>query len=63
MLLKVTYDPNHDVGYVYLTKDRPKFGIVKHTYITNMDVNLDFDAEGRLIGVELLRNIHPDLKG
>ncbi len=56
--MKVTYDPKSDAAYIYLaTRIEP--GGVKSTYAcdpaeTGAEINLDFDSDGRLIGIEVL---------
>ena len=56
--LEVTWDREDDLGYVYLRPIEP--GGVKHTYtpppdeVCGNDINLDFDADGRLVGIEFL---------
>ncbi|MER7585222.1 DUF2283 domain-containing protein [Kitasatospora sp. NPDC097691] len=56
--LRVTYDKTADAAYVYLTD--PQAGArSSHMYpcdpagVGGM-INLDFDAQGRLIGIEVL---------
>ena len=56
--MKIKYDEAVDAAYLRLNKedDRTPFGF---TYCCDTDVvgamiNLDFDCEGRLIGVEVL---------
>lgn len=56
--MKIKYDENVDAAYLMLKKedDRTPFGF---TYCCDTDavgtmINLDFDCEGRLIGVEVL---------
>lgn len=59
----VTYEPQHGgAAYIYLVGDIPSGG-VKRTMQVSPDINLDFDAMGRLIGIELLNGalLHPDL--
>ena len=56
--LQITYDAKANAAYVYLTDPQVKQK-VSHTYPCNpieVDgmINLDFDADGRLIGVEVL---------
>jgi uncharacterized protein YuzE len=48
--MKLTYDAEADAAYLYLKEG----GKVARTVTTDEDVNLDFDAEGRLLGVEIL---------
>jgi uncharacterized protein YuzE len=66
--MKVTYDSTADAAYIYLLA-RIEPGGVKMTYTcdpieTNAEINLDFDASGRLIGIEVLgasRTLPPEL--
>ncbi len=54
--LRVTLDPNADAAYAYLT-DVPAGAAVTHRVVgvaARGDVVLDFDREGRLLGVELI---------
>jgi len=59
----VTFDPHRGLAYIYLAGPIPNGG-VKKTLLASPDINLDFDAEGHLIGIELLRDslLHPNLK-
>ncbi|MEV7599026.1 DUF2283 domain-containing protein [Kitasatospora sp. NPDC089797] len=56
--LKVTYDPTADAAYVHFT-DPQAHTLSAHTYpcdpvaVDGM-INLDFDEQGRLIGIEIL---------
>ena len=55
--MKITYDPEVDAAYIYLADIEP--GGVKRTYECDPGevgtmVNLDFDGEGRIVGVEVL---------
>ena len=65
--MKITYDENADAAYIYL-KDIPPGG-VKKTYpcdpneINGM-INLDFDENNILVGIEVLdasKKLPPDL--
>ena len=56
--MRVTYDAAVDAAYIYL-RGATKAGEVVKTYgcdtqEVNGMVNLDFDAEGRLLGIEVL---------
>ncbi|MEE4493401.1 DUF2283 domain-containing protein [Streptomyces sp. BE230] len=56
--VRVTYDPVVNAAYVYFTSPRLTIQSA-HTYPCDpIDVdgmiNLDFDTEGRLIGIEIL---------
>jgi uncharacterized protein YuzE len=52
--MKVTYDPKVDAAYIYLTK------VIKEpeTKQIDEDILVDFDAEGRLLGIEVLDASH-----
>ncbi|MGI5419256.1 DUF2283 domain-containing protein [Actinomadura luteofluorescens] len=59
--LKVTYDQQADAAYVYLVDPAQagEPGVVAYTYPCDpIDVegviNLDFDKEGRVLGIEIL---------
>jgi len=51
--MRVTYDREVDAAYIYLIDISPK-GVARTVRATS-DINLDFDKDGRLIGIELLR--------
>jgi uncharacterized protein YuzE len=56
--MRVTYDRAVDAAYIYLM-DAIVPGTARHTYPcdpleVNGQINLDFDAAGRLIGIEVL---------
>ena len=51
--MKVTYDKEADAAYIYL-KDRINKGEVKSTISMNENIILDFDANKKLIGIEIL---------
>lgn len=57
-MVKVTYDTETDAAYIYL-KGQIEPGEVKKTYPcdpieVNGEINLDFDKDGTLIGIEVL---------
>lgn len=55
--LRATFDPATDAVYIYLTAIRPGEAIKQHVCDepdAKGDVILDFDAEGRLLGIEVL---------
>lgn len=58
--MKITYDKQVDAAYIYLASHYEKTqGWVKKTYPcdpieVNGMINLDFDEEGRLGGIEIL---------
>lgn len=61
MQFKVTYDPSVDAAYLYLVPIGP--GEAKMTYGCDPEevdgqIHLDFDKEGRLIGIEVLDASH-----
>ena len=49
-MVKITYDVEVDAAYIYLTDtiSEPETVQIDH------DINLDFDAHGRLVGIEVL---------
>ena len=56
--MRVTYDKSTDVAYIYMTSDIGAGGVAK-TYCcdpleVNGQINLDFDHDGRLVGIEVL---------
>ena len=56
--MRITYDPKADAAYIYLV-DEIRPGGVARTYPcdpreVNGQINLDFDSEGRLLGIEVL---------
>lgn len=51
--MKVAYDKEADAAYIYL-KDRINKGEVKSTISMNENIILDFDANKKLIGIEIL---------
>lgn len=56
--MRVTYDPDVDAAYVQLA-DEIGVGGVAFTYPCDVAavggmVNLDFDSDGRLVGIEVL---------
>lgn len=56
--MKITYDQSTDAAYIYLI-DEIKPGGVAKTYCCDPQevdgqIHLDFDAGGRLIGIEVL---------
>jgi uncharacterized protein YuzE len=56
--MRITYDKSVDVAYIYLT-DGIEAGGVEKTYCcdpmeVNGQIHLDFDQQGRLIGIEVL---------
>ena len=56
--MRVRYDRSANAAYIYLI-DRLEFGQVKKQYHCDLKkvggiINLDFDSEGRLLGIEVL---------
>ncbi|WP_067721400.1 DUF2283 domain-containing protein [Nocardia yamanashiensis] len=55
---RVTYDPVADAAYIYLTHEILPGGVAKTVSVDPMTiggmVNLDLDAEGRIVGIEVL---------
>ena len=51
--MKITYDKEADAAYIYL-KGRIGNGEVKSTISMNDNIILDFDADKKLIGIEIL---------
>ncbi len=55
--MKVTYDPSVDAAYIKLRRDDASpFGFTYccDSSATNAEINIDFDASGRIIGFEVL---------
>jgi uncharacterized protein YuzE len=67
--MRVTYSPDVDAAYIYLRE--VEAGGVVYTYSATPEIetdmiNLDFDREGRLVGIEVLsasRHLPPELIG
>ena len=61
-MLRVTHDPEINASYIYLTGSIEPGG-VKKTVSATPGINLDFDADGHLIGIELIGagQLHPSL--
>ncbi len=56
--MRITYDASVDAAYIYVV-DRIGAGAVHKTYPCEPDgvtgsINLDFDASGHLLGIEIL---------
>jgi len=62
-VLRLTYDPSADAAYIYLQPATVIQPSVATTLPVNASVNLDFDDQGRLVGVEVLgaRHLRPEL--
>jgi uncharacterized protein YuzE len=55
--MRVTYDPSVDAAYIYLREAAARDA--SYTYVAEPEIptdliDLDFDSDGRLIGVEVL---------
>lgn len=48
--MRLAYDAEADAAYLYLVEGEK----AARTVAATNDVNLDFDADGRLIGIEVL---------
>ncbi len=49
----MTYDREVDAAYIYV-KDRISPKEVKKTVTLNEDINLDFDKNNKLLGIEIM---------
>ena len=60
--ITITYDADVDAAYIYLKNDITTGESVTQI-MANSNIVLDFDRDGHLIGIELLRGdlLHPDL--
>lgn len=57
-MMRIEYDAQVDAAYIYLV-EQISAGAVAKTYPcdplqVNGEINLDFDADGRLLGIEVL---------
>jgi uncharacterized protein YuzE len=56
--IRVTYDDVADAGYIHLQRDAAGARVAKMDACDSVEVdgmiNLDFDAAGRLVGIEVL---------
>ena len=52
-MMRIEYDKNVDAAYIYLFYPI-KEGSVKKTTSLKNNINLDYDAKGKLVGVEIL---------
>ncbi|MBI2449405.1 DUF2283 domain-containing protein [Candidatus Pacearchaeota archaeon] len=52
-MMKFEYDKDADAAYIYL-EDSIEDGEVKKTIELNDNIILDFDKNGKLIGIEIL---------
>ena len=48
--MKVKYEPEHDIAYIYIAGEVKYVG----THSLDFDIHLDLDHEGRLLGIEVL---------
>lgn len=63
--MRVTYDPDADAGYIYLTDTIAPGESKKQLQVKNdADIVIDIDKDGYIIGIELLRIglLHPTLR-
>ena len=52
--MRITYDPRDDAAYVYLREIEPG-GVARTIQVGDVGLlNLDFDAAGRLVGIEAI---------
>jgi uncharacterized protein YuzE len=49
--MRTTYDSEYDILYINIAEDRG----VRETQPLNDDVFVDFDEEGRIVGIEIWR--------
>lgn len=62
--LRINYYPSADAAYVYLQSAAAVQPSVARTEAFDTSINLDFDDEGRLVGIEVLaarRMLRPEL--
>jgi uncharacterized protein YuzE len=56
--MRMTYDESADAAYIYLMDEVAPGAVVKtsvcSTHLKGAAVNLDFDRNGKLLGIELL---------
>jgi len=52
-MMKLEYDRGVDAAYIYLIYPIKNKG-VKKTVQLNRNINIDFDAKGKIVGVEIL---------
>ena len=55
---RVEYDPEANAAYIYLTDEIPAGGVARCVPLDPIEVggmvNLDLDADGRILGIEVL---------
>jgi len=52
MEMRIEYDKEADAAYIYFKEISP--GEVKNTISLNESINIDLDASGKTIGIEIL---------
>lgn len=56
--MRITYDKQADAVYIYIQNNIKKGGVAKTYMCDTADIdgmiNLDFDEQGRLIGIEIM---------
>ncbi|MDM8085124.1 DUF2283 domain-containing protein [Cellulomonas cellasea] len=56
--MRVTFDASVDAAYIYLVDEITAGGVARTVPVDPREIdgmiNLDFDAEGRLLGIEVL---------
>ena len=61
--MKIDFDPDADAAYIYI-RDEIEDGGVDRTIEVNHNFMIDFDKEGRPLGIEILnatKNLSPEL--
>lgn len=64
--LRISYDDSVDAAYVYLRSAAGVQPSVARTEAFDASINLDFDDDGRLVGIEVLEArslLRPELLG
>jgi uncharacterized protein YuzE len=54
---RVEYDPEANAAYIYLVEEISRGGVARTVSVDpreGMMVNLDFDSDGRMLGIEVL---------
>jgi uncharacterized protein YuzE len=62
--MRFTFDAQADAAYLYLVDSIEPAGVARTDVGADSTANLDFDWDGRLIGVEILHAptaLHPDV--
>jgi uncharacterized protein YuzE len=56
--MRVEYDASADAAYIYLVPEIPAGGVERTVPVDPREIdgmiNLDFDSDGRLVGIEVL---------